>query len=293
MNAFSTNRLTARDVAVLVNVYHYRYLSLPQIEALHFPSQRIAYRRLQALLDGKYLKAFTVTGMSGRVFYLDTYGAAVVADSMQVDIDDLQWNREMRAPKDYYFLRHFMAINDFRIALTLACQNTPITLLGFIPEYIGEKTDKGNVKKYLRDNVSDIADSAKQISHTPDAAFALEKGGNAALFFVEIDRGVETVNDPKKGVLKSIVFYLNYWVQGKFNRYEQDFGKEFKTFRALLVTSSPKRLQNIRNSVTKYPFPKKQAKRFLWGATHVTKETIFSPVWQSLDANDETLYKIG
>jgi hypothetical protein len=177
--------------------------------------------------------------------------------------------------------------------VTLACRNTPITLLGFIPEYIGEKTDKGNVKKYLRDNVNDISDSLKQISHTPDAAFALEKDGNAALFFVEIDRGVETVSDPQKGVLKSIVFYLNYFVAGKFNRYEQDFKREFKTFRSLLVTSSPKRLQNIRKAATTYQFPKKQVKRFLWGATDIDKNTIFSPVWQSLDANDETRYKIG
>jgi Replication-relaxation len=285
--------LTNRDVAVLVDVYTFRYLSAAQVEALHFPSQRTAYRRLQTLRDGKYLKAFTVQGVSGRIFHLATYGAAVVAQFMQVDIDDLQWNREMRAPKDYYFLRHFMAINDFRIALTLACQKTSISLLGFIPEYIGEKTDKGNVKKYLRDNVNDISNSLKQISHTPDAAFALEKDGNAALFFVEIDRGVETVSDPQKGVLKSIVFYLNYFVAGKFNRYEQDFNREFKTFRSLLVTNSPKRLQNIRKAATTYQFPKQQAKRFLWGATDIDKNTIFSPVWQSLDANDETRYKIG
>ena len=149
------------------------------------------------------------------------------------------------------------------------------------------------MKKYLRDNVSDITNSLKQISHTPDAAFALEKDGNAALFFVEIDRGIETISDPNKGVLKSVSFYLNYMVAGKFNRYAQDFGREFKIFRALLVTSSPVRLKNIRKAVTNYQFPKKQAKRFLWGATDVNKETIFSPVWQSLDANDDTLYKIG
>ena len=198
--------LTDRDVGVLVDVYKYRYLSVSQIDALHFPSRQTAYRRLRRLLSGKYLKSFTVPGISERVFYLDKYGAEVVAGEMEVDIDELEWHRAMRAPKDYYFLRHFMAINDFRIALILACQNTPITLLGFIPEYIGEKTDKGNVKKYLRDNICDITNSLKQISHTPDAAFALEKEGNAALFFVEIDRGVETISDPEKGVLKSIVF---------------------------------------------------------------------------------------
>ena len=65
--------------------------------------------------------------------------------------------------------------------------------------------------------------SVESYSHTPDGVFALKKGDNAALFFVEIDRGTEIVSDPEKGVLKSIVFYLNYWVSGKFARYAKDF----------------------------------------------------------------------
>jgi hypothetical protein len=264
--------LTDRDVAVLVDVYKYRYLSVSQIQALHFPSLQTAYRRLRALTGGKYLKSFTVPGISERVFYLDKYGAEVVAGEMQVDLDELKWHRAMQAPKDYYFLRHFLALNDFRITLTLACQSAPITLLGFIPEYIGEKTNQGHVKKYLRDHVCDVRSTTHQISHTPDGAFALEKNGKAALFFVEIDRGIETVNDPKKGVLKSIAFYLNYGVTGKFTRYEQDFERAFRVFRTLYITHSPRRLQHMREATTNYAFPNKQVKRFLWGATDVTQK---------------------
>ena len=95
-----------------------------------------------------------------------------------------------------------MAINDFRITLVQACANSPLKLLGFIPEYIGEKTKEGFVKKYIRDKVSEY-------SHTPDAVFALEKDGKPALFFLEIDRGIEIVSDPEKGFLKCVVFYLN------------------------------------------------------------------------------------
>jgi hypothetical protein len=285
--------LTDRDIAVLSDVYTYRYLSVPQIEALHFPSQRTAYRRLQALLDGKYLKAFTAPGVTGRIFYLGKSGAEVVAWEKQIELEELQQYRGMKAPKDYYFLRHFLAINDFRITLTLACKNASLTLLGFIPEYVGEKTIKGHVKKYLRDAVQDLATTSRHISHTPDAVFALEKEGKAALFFVEIDRGIEAIGTPEKGVLKSIVFYLNYWVAGKCARYASDFGREFQTFRTLLITTSPVRLQHIREAVTNYQFPKTQAKRFLWGATNVDKDNIFSDIWQSLDATDETHYKIG
>jgi hypothetical protein len=138
--------ITERDVAVLVDVYKYRYLSVSQIEALHFPSLQTAYRRLRALTAGNYLKSFTVPGIPERVFYLDKSGAEVVAGEMLVEQDALKWHRVSQSPKDYRFLRHFLAINDFRISLTLACQQNPITLLGFIPEYIGEKTTGGYVK---------------------------------------------------------------------------------------------------------------------------------------------------
>ena len=286
--------LTKRDIAALVDVYKYRYLSVSQVRQLHFPSKRVAWRRLQGLTDMQYLKAFTAPGISERVYYLDQKGAEIVADEMQVGFNDLAWHRSARTPKDYYFLRHFLSINDFRINLTLACQNSGVRLIGFIPEYIGEKTPKGHVRKYLRDKVCDIADAKHYISHTPDAAFALEKEGRAALFFVEADRGIETISKPDEGFLKAIVFYLNYWTSGEFKKYAKDFeGVEFARFRTLIVTTSPRRLKNMQEVVTKYPFPKNNVKRFLWGATNVTKDTIFTPIWQSMDVNDKTTYKIG
>src|SRR5262247_1573099 len=115
----------------------------------------------------------------------------IVASAMEKDFEELSWYKYSKTPKDYYFLRHFLAIDDFRILMTKACTGTELDLLGFIPEYIGEKTKQGFVKKYIRDN-------AGEFSHTPDGVFALEKAGNAALFFLEIDRGVEVVSDPEK-----------------------------------------------------------------------------------------------
>jgi Replication-relaxation len=201
-----------------------------------------------------------------------------------------------KVPKDYYFLKHFLAINDFRILITRACQQSNLNLLGFIPEYIGEKTKEGYVKKYIRDKVSDLAPTVnREYSHTPDAVFALEKDGRPALFFLEIDRGSEVVSDPEKGFLKCIVFYQHYWQEKKWQRYQDDFVKEFKTFRLLVVTTSSERLQNMREAVTRLAFPDSSVKRFLWGTVQswLRVETVFDPIWQSMDATDLTPYKIG
>jgi Replication-relaxation len=288
--------LQNRDVLLLLDLYKYRYLSFSQLTKLHFSSTKTAYRRLHGLTTLNYLKAFHAPNIPERIFYLDKEGAEIVAGQLHVAVEELKWYRYIKAPKDYNFLRHFLAINDFRILITQACLDSPITLLGFIPEYFGEKTVQGNVRKYIRDRVCDISNQTLQYSYTPDAVFALGKGENAALFFLEIDLGGEIVSDPEKGLLKSIVFYLNYWVSGKYQRYQSDFGgRQFKNFRTLIATTSHERLRNIREAVTKLSFTPPNAKRFLWGTTHgqLTQQTLFEPVWNSLDAGDHMLYRIG
>jgi Replication-relaxation len=278
--------VTERDVAILLDLYSYRYLTFSQLARLHFPSSASAYQRLRILKRAGYVKTFNAPAIHERIFLLDTKGAKLV--SAELDTDSLSWYRYSKTPKDYYYLRHFLAINDFRILLTKACSNSAISQVGFIPEYIGEKTKEGYVKKHLRDTVKDY-------SHTPDAVFALEKDGSAALFFLEIDRGLETVTDPEKGFLKCAVFYLNYFVDRKYLRYESEFGKSFKSIRTVVITPSEKRLHHMREAVTNLDFSPTQAKRLLWGTIQeqVTKELLFEPIWQSMDATDNRLYKIG
>jgi Replication-relaxation len=281
-------KLTTRDIAIILDVYNYRYLSVSQIRALHFPSKLTAWRRLQALTELGVIKAFTVPTIPERLFYLDKKGAEIVAIELQREMEDLDWHRHTKQPKDYYFLKHFMAINDFRMTLTQACQKSSLTLLGFLPEYIGEQTKEGYVKKYIRDRVNEY-------SHTPDAVFALEKDGKPALFFLEIDRGIEIVSDPEKGFLKCVVFYLNYWISQRWQRYTADFTREFPTFRTLIITTSKDRLEHMREAVTRLPFREGQAKRFLWGTiqSQATAEWLFESMWRSMDTGDSNLYRIG
>jgi hypothetical protein len=289
-------QVTSRDIAIIMDVYKYRYLSLSQIQQLHFPSLRTVQRRLKALTTLGYIKAFRAPSISERIFYLDKKGADIVATELHVAVEDLQWYRYTKAPKDYHFLKHFLAINDFRILITRACLYNSIQLIGFIPEYMGEKTQTGDVKKYIRDRVCDVKNQTIEYSHTPDAVFALGKNDSAALFFLEIDRGIEVISDPQKGLLKAVIFYLNYWVDGKYQHYSSDFAnKPFKAFRSLFIVPSSERLQHLREEVTKLPFPKPEAKRFLWATTSgkVTTQTLFEPIWLSLDIHDGAFHKIG
>jgi hypothetical protein len=95
--------------------------------------------------------------------------------------------------------------------------------------------------------------------------------------------------------MKCVIFYLNYFVARKYERFQKDFGASFKSFRALVITPSDKRLQHMREAVSNFPFSPPQAKRFIWSTTDekATKQLLFESIWQSMDAADQTQYKIG
>ncbi|MBZ0268479.1 replication-relaxation family protein [bacterium] len=284
--------LTERDVELLVSLFKYRYLTALQVERLHFPSAQTATRRLRMLQESGFVSMFQAPGAEERIVALADGGADVVAEHLTVPKPDLGWNGSQSKPKDYYFLKHFIGVNNFRIALTAACEaRTDLDLLGFIPEYLAERQEDGAIRKYIRDVVSDIRGPGK-ITHTPDGVFALEKAGRAALFFLEIDRGTETVSDPRRGILKHIHFYLRYLDGDGYQRYREDFGvaEPFRGFRALVVTSSPKRLENIREVGGRINFEPDHAKRFIWLASQdqVDGSDILSEIWRDLSPDGGT-----
>jgi len=288
-------KFSDRDAQILLTLYKYRFLSISQIKRLFFPSLQTAYRRMRILRQASFASSFSVPNIDESIFSVAKEGMISVAGSLGVEIEDLKWSDTRTKPKDYYFMRHFLAINDFRISLTLACDASQIRLLGFIPDYYGEKTERGGVSKYIKDVVCDIESDLEEVSHTPDGVFALEKEGKQALFFLEIDRGTEVVSNTKKGVLKSLRFYLNYLLEGKYQRYGKDFGVEsFKGFRSLYVTTSDTRVQNIRQATEVLNIEQK-AKHFHWICTFekLNEQTIFEPIWVSIDPHDSQRYRIG
>ncbi|MGP8321754.1 MAG: replication-relaxation family protein [Methanosarcinaceae archaeon] len=288
-------KFTDRDSQILLTLYKHRFLSISQIQQVHFPSLQTAYRRMRILKEAGFVTSFTVPNIEESIFSVAKKGMNSVAESLGVGIKELKWTDTKTKPKDYYFMQHFLAINDFRIALKQICDTSSVTLLGFIPDYFGEKIQRGGIKKYIKDIICDIDFEREEISHTPDGVFALEKNSKFALFFLEIDRGTEVVSNVNKGVLKSLRFYISYLLNGKYQRYTKDFGVEsFKGFRSLYVTTSDKRLQNIRQATDSLKIPQK-VKRFHWITTFekINEENIFNPIWVSIDPNDSNSYQIG
>jgi hypothetical protein len=113
--------------------------------------------------------------------------------------------------------------------------------------------------------------------------------GKAALFFLEWDRGTETIGR----VIDMARFFAGYLVGGGYRRYEEEFEvpEPFKGFRALIVTTSERRLQNIRQAGGK--IEPVEAQRFLWITTTDRIDDLFGPIWVSLDIQDEQHYSLN
>lgn len=289
--------LTERDVALLLSVYKYRYLSTGQVQALHFPSAQTALRRIRVLARGGFLTPFRAPGVEEQLVTLTERGAQTVAEHLLVPLPELGWTKRRGEPRDHYFLKHFLAVSDFRIALTRASAAVPdLTLLGFIPDYVGERTATGGLARHIRDVTCDIEEPRHKVAHTPDAVFALARGGKPALFFLEVDRGTEVLTDPARGFLKTLRFYLGYLQGEAYQRYRDDFrvAESFRAFRVLVVTATDQRLANIRTVGGHLRAASAHVRRFIWLTTlrAVSARTILSPIWVPLDPAVRERYAI-
>ena len=87
----------------------------------------------------------------------------------------------------------------------------------------------------------------KGVKLMPDAVFAIADSvaGKTCLFFLEVDRGTETIASPNRDmtdVRQKIVNYQWYFQSGGYKRYEEVFKANLRGFRLLFLTSTHGRL---------------------------------------------------
>ena len=257
-------KVTERDTDLIKTIYKYRYLSLEQIIRLFFPSKQMAEKRLRQLITEKYLKKHDATPV---VFLLNHRGHEVAKSELH---GTLPYHTVIIEHVKQMFLEHTISINDFRISLTLACKEKGIELVSFIPCYWKNRLLRGE---------------SMYLVHEADALIVLKKDDIHYLYFLEVDKGTETLS----GVLKMVRFYVNHHNLETYKPYETIFQCEFKGFKALVVTNSSTRLENMREkakTVLNY-----DSKHIVLAMESINENTVFDN-WVSLDVNDNQRYSI-
>jgi hypothetical protein len=263
-------RLTERDKAVIECVYRYRVLMQSQIEQLLFTGRHrsIAQERLSLLYHHGYLERQFLPVRGGMMYspilyLLDRRGAELL--TREYGYDEVAWKREHNEV-GIDFLEHSLAINQFRILVTLACHTHHYPILS----WHGESDLKAD---YDFVTLRETGGKSRRVSVIPDSAFIIDTPRQSektkAYFFLELDRGTMTT----KRFKTKIEAYLAYIDGGG---YEKRYGT--KGLRVLTVTESAARLENLRR-VTEDAGGKSR----FWFATlpQLRVENVLSqPIWQ-------------
>lgn len=225
-------RLTERDLDVIQAVYEYRVLTTQHLQALFFPSVHRAYERLSALyqhgfLDRRFLGVYIDKMNTPILYVLDKRGAEVLQAQRGIEVE---WSSSLKQVSTQ-FLEHGLAINQVRIAFTLACR----AQAGFeLVRWRGENDLKAD---YDRVTIRTATGRSETVSLIPDSYFVLNTPLGVAHFFLELDRGSMAT----KRFGQKVAAYIQYYRSGVYQQRYQT-----KSLRVLTVTISPTRLDNLK-----------------------------------------------
>lgn len=260
--------LTPRDLALLEDVWRYRFLTTSQIEALRaadsqeehrFVSRLTLTRRLKLLFHHRYLRRIArplAQGSREPVYVLDGAGARALS-RLHGDVSASPPSR-LPAPAA---LDHLLAIGQMRLSLTVAAGRGGGALLEWLP---GEKAR-------FRVTLEESGRRKEGVSIVPDGCAIVRLRGLRHHAFVEMDQGTE----PQRTLAAKGRAYLAYWESGGF---AADFGVPVGLgFRVLFVAPTPKRAQTVLKAIGTLRGPRQLFRVAL--AEEITPRRVLAAIW--------------
>jgi len=269
-------RITDRDLKILRAVADFRLLSCEQIERLIFTKSEKDEKK-KTRCPARLRQMFD-TGFLGRVrwplhaitlpmvYHLESEAADFLALKLKIDRDQIKIPTETEKrpaiSRSYLFLRHTLAVNDFRIDVTLACERKDPELLTWLNEY------------QLGRDYAEITYQEKRQKQAvqPDGYFVFKAGERQFHFFLEMD--METT--PSKRWAPKVLALYEYRFRGK---YTEKFGT--RSLRVLCVTPSGSRKELLVER-TKEVIPERWQPLF-WFTTQDevrVDSVLIAPIWE-------------
>lgn len=274
--------LQERDLALLEDVWRFRWLTTSQLEQLRssdpdparrFTSRLPLTRRLKLLFHHGYLSRLARPRAQGSlepVYLLDRAGARALRSRFEEAV--------ARPPSQHpkaAALEHLLLINQVRVSLTAAChlsQNVvesggEIRVESAVEFVVWEPSSR--VKFAV--TMGRVGERERRVTLIPDGFCTLKINGQRLFFFVEADRDTE----PKKTLIDKCRTYYRYWQSGGF---AHDFGVPPQIgFRVLFVVSTPKRAQTLLSGLEQLS----AGRGLFWVTTadQVMPDRILQPVW--------------
>lgn len=262
-------RLTERDKHILEAVYAYDgMLSFSQLHRLFFTGKSQTELRLRLLYQHGYLNRLDREQRcrySEMIYWLDKRGAELVASLNSLSLYELGWRKEPR----WFQVEHDLAVNDFRLDLQQACQQSDqVTLGSWVPE--SEFWAYPDILTYTAN------DRTIKRRMRPDGFFILNTDHDRIRYLLEIDRSTE---DNPRFLREKILPGLAYI---RSAAYEERFGH--RSGRWLVVTTGERRLRNM---LSQAKHAKTKGLFYFTTYDQVNPQTmLLSPIWQRADRDE-------
>ena len=258
-------KLTERDSRLLEAVHAFDgVLGDYQIRRLFFTGERQARLRLSLLFQHGYLaKPSRMQRASSpcMVYWLARRGAAHVAGLHGQTLREFTYRRAPRWAQ----IAHDLGVNDFRLDVMDACaENEDVSLEPWIPE--GEFWAHPDRVEYRLAS----GQKARRLVR-PDGFFVLRKGKHHSRLLLEIDCATEDNPRFAREKVRPGVAYL------RSEAYKQRFG--YQSGRWLVVTTSERRLRNMKRQTEIAVGRDAQVFLFTTAAKVTPQSVLTAPIW--------------
>ena len=261
--------LTPRDIRIVQAVNDYRALTAAQVQHLFGMKRSPVQRRLHGLFHHEYLDRQSITVYERKsvnaplLYTLGSRGAHLLITTHRVSSNDITRPRKRWKWK---FVDHLLAINDFRVAVSVAARQHEWELVNWLdervfranPDYVSLRDSRGKAQK-------------KPVY--PDGYFCLAVPQGKAHFLLEVDRGVEERKDFRPQILIHEEYVASHQYQKRF---------QTTSLRILIVTTDMARLETLQAWVESAGGDDKY-----WFTTSAAFEdpqtsVLTAPIWQEL-----------
>ena len=256
--------LQERDKKIIALCCGYHFLTQEQIRLLAgFGSPVRANLRLKKLHDTGYLsRRFLPVFRGGApiLYFPGPRAGEVMAEQSGADPLKIRQKRKQLLKIKDTGLPHHLAINEFRLAVSLASKNNPVISLKSWSKQKEMPLDLAGKKFY------------------PDAYFVYGWQGKLYSIFLEVDRSTESNRRFQK---EKVGNYMQYGLGGHHQR-----KTGFQFFRVLIVCKTAARLRNLKRLI------EQKTSRMFWLAVQgdIRAEKILTKIWQRPGRN--TLFSL-
>lgn len=280
--------LTDRDIELLLALVRYYVLNRLQIQRLIFPTfkdGRVCRRRLQFLVDSKFINRQNVQMVSvndpspPRVYFPAIAGCQFLAAHFD---DERYLLTPTRAPAAHH-VQHWLAVSDTHILFDAAvAQHGEVRIDGWLNEWDVANKDEASPENHYR--LYTIVRHAPKIVCVPDSAFLLSLAGHKKVFYIEQDRatsGVQQVVAQK---------HQGYALMATSQLHARHFpDATVPSFSVLMITPNPSRRDSLRAAMRGKPGA--ELWKFVTTADMKADSLFTAPIFWPCDGDPRPLLK--